>query len=370
MALDPNALAQPAAPDPHGMQPLEIVNMESAPVVAPEAPADAEKPPIFDPRKEAMDAILANRKAQIETEIAYVDPPVTNPPAEPIVEEPAAAAAPAAAQPETPPAAPAADPAVQKHKLKVNGVDLEFTQDELLRAASKGLGAEQKLEEATRLRREAEALTRQTPSAPDPRAQAPQPETPATPMDADHLKKLARAISYGSEDESASAIRELVQLRAGDGRANGPTPDQIVQAATQNALAHIQRESALTTFGQEYSDVLKDPNLTYLAAQYVHVLRDNYAKMGVPRSELDLYREAGKTVTDWDLSRKAPPPGTQTPSASSVSTDRVERKRAAPKPPIAAASIRAPLAPEAPQIPRGSAIVNQMRKARGQAVFS
>lgn len=74
-------------------------------------------------------------------------------------------------QPET-----STEPQITKHKLKVNGVEREVDQNELLRLASLGLGANEKFEQAAKLRREHEEMMKQIEADPIKYLQSKDPE--------------------------------------------------------------------------------------------------------------------------------------------------------------------------------------------------
>ena len=96
------------------------------------------------PRMRNLDAIAATRLAQLSEETNMEVAPV---------EEGLTTESQVAAQLEAQPAAP-----VEKVKVKVDGTELEVSQEELVRTFQKNAAADKRLEEATRLLREAEQL--------------------------------------------------------------------------------------------------------------------------------------------------------------------------------------------------------------------
>lgn len=342
----------------------------------------ARKTEAVNPRDEMMKRIAEKRAQQVAEESGFsgVDVAQINEPAEeeqveivPVVEE----------EPVAPTSAPEQQVPTQEEKpveqekviLTVNGQKLEVTKEELISMAQKGIGAEQKFQEAARLRQEAAAAMQNLqhqPQTAHPQQQDDSSKAPET--DKNVLREIAHKITYGSEEESEKAIQDLVGLtvKQVQGRQQGPSPEQIAQAATQNALAHIQFERSLERLNSEYPDIFESRARTVVAADKVISLRAAYQQMGIAKSEFDLYKEACQaTRSEFAIENKEPAKQEETPSQPTVQAatnqQKLERKRAAPSSVSAASKVMQ--MQEQKSYQTGSDIVANMRKARGQASY-
>jgi hypothetical protein len=203
---------------------------------------------------------------------------------------------------ETPPEPP---PAVKKHKIKVNGRDLELTEAELIERAQKVESADDYL------RSSAEAFRRSLTAQPS----APAPATPDADPDAvseDEIA-LARALQMGDEVEAAKAIR---RIRA------APSLNQDELLRTIDARSRFQR--AFDRFESEYSDVWDDPRLRTLATA-----RDTeLLEAGDSRPPYERLKAIGDELRAW----KGTAPSVQTQRA-----DKAARKASVANVPSAAA---------------------------------
>ena len=318
-----------------------------------------------DPRKAIMDKIYANRNEQYARELEYAgqigygatmetekpsepEPePQPEPKPEPVEDKP---------EPKIQPTEP-----VAKKTVTINGQQYELTQEEIEQLAQRALYAE------------SQQRQHQQPVQPQVQNQPPQAQ-PAKP-DPVSLKEIARKITYGSEEESANALAEFANLTVSLAKQNVPAPDQIVQAATQQALAQVQFQKNLEAISSEYADVFESRAKTLVAADKVGSLRQKYMSLGLPKSDLELYREACReTRTEFspvtETARntdKNQPAAQQAVTTANVSHTRVERKRAAPSTVQAVGKIQA--MQQQSSYPTGSSVVAAMRKARGQSAM-
>lgn len=362
--------------------------------INPDTENSTSAPEPFDPRKDIMASIVANRAKTFEKELEY-GTGLTN--QETIIDEDEAAAAKdaqvattdqatadalAAAQGKENNASPtntetsAQTTTPSKKSIIVNGQTLEFTEDELVKLAQRGLAADQRFQEAAQMRAQYQQALQNAQGA----QQNAQPTIPAAGqaspvVDEAIAREISRRITFGSEEEQTKAISELIDVAARTaGRATqAPPPEQLVNIATQQALATIRFENNMETIGREFKEIFEDRGLTLIAADAVNALRKKYEMLGTPKSDLDIYREAGTFVKDRYVkpsSAQAQSPSTNATIQSAQAapmTAKLERKRVAPQPPAAANKI----ASEAPQqvAPTGSQIVAQMRKARHQSAY-
>lgn len=387
---------------------IESTTPAAADVVIDAGTAAADENPhaFANPRKEMMDLIFAKRNEQIQKELGLEpgqdatgddiegeqpDAAATQAAAGATVTEPAATHATTTTSGQTgepgaqgaSQAQSAADGDVQKKVIVVNGQRMEVTDDDLIRMAQMGMSAQQRFQEAARLRDEAIAIRNQPQQIQQPQQTAtvhaqPAPNQQAsTVLSDDDARDIARRINYGTEDEQAQAIRDLgVKMASGIGQAQPSfNPQQIAHDASRQALAEINFQTNLQTISTEFNDVFEDRILSLGAADRVNALRNFYASQGVQVPDMQLYREACNFVRQTYLQRNDDPATTATNKANSVQAasnvipmnDRIERKRAAPQPPAAASKVAQAAA--APAAPTASSIVAQMRKSRHQPVY-
>lgn len=411
----PSTAAPQRQPETTNIEVPVTMNLDTAPKAAPQREQElvAAEGEAWDPRADAMKSILANRAAIIERENQQAselygasaedqeaedqDQQAATQPApaqqnQPIHTPPTGQDAPPPAAQADGGAALAAQPP-QKIILNVDGRQLEVNQDELTRLAQMGLSATQRFEQAARLREEAFAIanghvpasvhTHTQPAVAGQRA----PQAPASPPDEvislDVARDFAKRMTYGTEEDQVQAARDLGATIASSIRSQAANVNagDVVNQATQQAIAHIRFENDLQTIGQEFPDLFYNYPLSVATGHIVGQLRFKYEKLGIAKSNLDLYREGcvemrklmGKTETPQQQNQPQPaahPAQSSNPPQSAQPANmqgRIERKRAAPQPPAAVSRA----ASDAPQS-RGqtpSQIVSNMRKQRGQPVY-
>ena len=140
-------------------------------------------------------------------------------------------------------------------KRKVNGVEELVPLADVMRTHQKTAAADQRLEEATRLLREAEARAKAVPEAPAPAATPPKDEA------ADIAAELTTALFAGDEEKA----REL--LRQGLSRPSIPTPVPVpsVDVLAEQVEQQIAVKGALREFQRDYSRLVDDPELATLS---------------------------------------------------------------------------------------------------------
>ena len=331
---------------------------------APPVVAAEEAAPAPDPRKSVMDLIYANRAKVFEKELEQAAAQGFGATNETILDD----------QPEENDRKPEAEaqvtkpeelvtkekttnepaPAAQKRTIMVDGRPIDFTEEEYSRLAERGMYNQP---------------VAQQPQAPQPQqvSQSQRVEQAQENQPTDALRDIARRITYGNEEESTKALADLINTAVSRANQTQVNPNQIAQVAAQQAMAQIQFQKNLDAVGSEYADIFEKRASTLVAADHVNSLRYKYAMLGTPKSDLDLYREAGKlTREDFGMKSEATTPATlNKPAVQSADLgNKLERKRAAPKTPTAATKTIAMDAQR--QVLTGSDIVAAMRKSRGQ----
>lgn len=230
---------------------------------------------------------------------------------------------------------PVETPADDYVTVKVDGQERQVLKSQIIEAGVRTLqkesAADRRLEEATRLLREAQETA--------------QPKRQPLP-DMDEAE-LAHRIRMGSDEEAAEAMRVL------KGRETA-TPEEIAAFAENRAINRIKAEGAIEWFQTEYKEIFADPYLVRLAlGEDERMLRE-----GDQRSYRERYQEIGNTLRDkireWKGGKAEIVPN----------TDKQERKATITN--LPAASARQP-ATETPKPKTQAQIIEEMRKRRGQS---
>jgi hypothetical protein len=259
----------------------------------------------------------------------------------------------------------AADPKA-KIKLRVNGADVEITYEEAQRRLQKDVSADQRLEEASRVMREANAL--QLSLQEQQRLAQEAAEAARTGGNKDGVvidpaatKKFTSALFKGDEEAATLAFNEAVSSavkaaqKDNTGRGNA-TPVDPSAIATQ-VRQQIAIDSALENSRASYPDLYADPDIEAVAASKIQ----RKVAEGVPFiTALD--------EVQGDMAKKfgwKPKAGTFRPAAN---TDRREeklaRKESLDQPVGGPRSVKTVTTDEV-QAPVSDTI-REMAKARGQ----
>lgn len=210
----------------------------------------------------------------------------------------------------------------KKFKVKVNGQDREFTEAELIERASKTEAADQRFQEAAKLKREAEELQK-------PKDQ---------PKVEDDYLAEARRLQMGSEEEAAEVIKRLSQrptLSEGD----------VVRKIDER----LTFTSSVERFKTEYPELFSDPNLSKL----VTARDEELVKQGDTRSYYDRYKSIGEEMRTW-LGKVKPATQEKQERKASITVLKTASGRAAEK-------------VEDDEEQTASDVVAQMAKSRGQS---
>lgn len=353
----------------------KTVQMDDAPAPEPILPEaeEGELPPVF--KDEVREGIHAKRRAMLEKEMT--DQGLEPQAVAKIEELPVEPEAPKLDEPLPQVATSKED---EDFLLNVYGQEKKYDlknasdREELKRLAQKGGAATQIFEEGYRMKNEALQVAQAIKQNLQPQAQpqVAQIDTQQS-LDKEKVKEIAKRMNYGSEEDQAAALLDLVAISKADtkGQAQALPPEQLVNVATQNAIAYIDARTEQEILKKEFSDILADYPLSMATDVIANQLAQKYQQEGKQQTRLELFREAGNIARDKYLKPvQAPAQTAPTVQAAKVeiSNDRIERKRAAPKPPAAANKIA--VEPPPAYGVDVSSVVNKMRKARGQPVFN
>lgn len=160
----------------------------------------------------------------------------------------------------------------KKYKIKVNGVEQEVSEEELIARAQKVSAADQYLAESAKLYAEAAKHTA-SPSKKDDSAK----------VEEDDLA-LARAIQMGSEEEAVEAIKSL----KGSQRLSTDDVAKIIDSRFDQRMS-FQRD--LNKFQDEYKDLLADENAKTLIFEL-----DNAYHLQGEAPNYDRFKKAAEAV--------------------------------------------------------------------------
>lgn len=218
-----------------------------------------------------------------------------------------------------------------KKKYKVNGEEIELTEEEVAEWVQKGKSADAKFQEAARLRKEAEELAQRAPVKPAPEENVVEDDV-----------ALARALQMGSEEEVVAAIRKL--------RAPSVKTAEVMSLVDQRLSFESQKQKFLG----EYKDVMEDPAWREIVLDREEQLAYKGEKPGYDRM---------KKAGDWarDLKKKSTPPAEST-------QQKLERKGVHSAQRVQAANVRQAAPEEEDKDESPSETIAGMAKARGQRV--
>lgn len=305
-------------------------------------------------------------------------PPVTEPADEP----------PAVTEP--PPADASAAP--PKRKLKIDGVEVEVTQDELEDSFRKNRAADQRLEHASRMLESVNQMQERL-RQPAP-AESNEPAPAAAPGDkpgatSERARELAKTLLFSTnEDEVAAALEKA--LHPADASKGAPSIDAILPEVEARIRSSLEWTNAANAVASENAELFKDPMFQHTAGQVANALlrqaMESAREKGEPRPEFLPVMRRAVEITKENIEKhakalgyvkpEAPPPnekpnGATEPTISVSTRERVDLKRSSSQLPVGRTTSRtaAPTttADPADRVAASSATILEMRKARHQA---
>ena len=235
-------------------------------------------------REAAMEAIASSRTASVESETGVS----LSPKDEQIVEQ--------LAEPE-----PEKAPEVQKFKVKIDGMEQEVDADTLIRTFQKNSAADRRLEEATRLLREAEERAAHAAVAEQPQ------DVGQTPDDLrNEAASIIEKMYDGDKDAAADALIHLMtKAKGGDQPTRAPVAVDEGEI-TDRVLARMAVNAAFEKVKTDYPDIISDPDLEVLTAMKI----DRAVAQGIPRAQamLDAAGEVYRTLGKEPAGRQKPEP--------------------------------------------------------------
>lgn len=173
---------------------------------------------------------------------------------------------------------------------KVNGETVQFSKDELietgLRTKQKETSADAKLEEASRILREAQQQAAEL---------TPKPEPPS--KDVVDYKEMANTLNYGSEEDIANVLQKVSEQGRDD---TTLTPDQIA-FYIDDKTAHQKAVDLLQTKPEDggFSDIISDPMLEQIFIAKEREANQNMQANGDKRTYSQLYTDICTEIREW-----------------------------------------------------------------------
>lgn len=302
--------------------------------------------PRNDPHLEAMKEIEARQLERMGVQDEHVETPTeTKYETQPVVQNEGAEI------PAETPVEVSAEP--EMVDLKVDGEIIRRPKAEVdaeggVAAAQIRMAYEKRLKTAN----EAAAESKQMIAAMQQFMQRMQPQqTQPQPSRDDLIKAKVQQIQYGTPDEAAAALREIMQLNA---------PQQVdPNLIVQQAMIRFGQQQAAQQFKAAHNDILANP----LAAKMAVLLENEGLQQGIPSDFGAFYTGIGNQLRGvfGKPNQPAENPVTQAPTSAPAS-DREARKASITTLPRASARA-AP--PEDPKPETREQVLAEMRKARG-----
>lgn len=253
------------------------------------------------------------------------------------------------------PAAVEQAPAPGAFKVKVDGVEQEVSAEDLIRSYQKNLAADRRLEEATRILRDAEQLAAQQQVAEQEITQ----EVAQEGLRESLRKEASKMVSTWYDGDQEAATEALVDLFVKTKGGDQPTRRQEIDAdvLAEQVLERMAFNSAVERVKSDYPDLVADSNLE----QLVVMQSTNLVSSGVPRAEAllsvaeSLYKSLGKTPTGRQQDTPKPK------SARQENKDRLDN--------VPSASATATSMPVKSEEPDQSALIREVARRRiGQSL--
>jgi len=250
-----------------------------------------------------------------------------------------------APEPEAATAEPDPEPVSKTLKLKVNGKEVELTEQQAIERLQKIEAADEYLRQAAEVKKAATKLVG------PPVPVTPSPEELQRRADEED-RALVRAIQMGTEEEAAAALRKLREQSS----ARPSLSRDDVSRTIDDRLAF---NTAIDQFSKDYKDVWTDPVLKKLALDRDTALLAE----GDDRPYLERYTAIGSEIRSWKeslvgASRK------EEPLVADLS-EKEARKASAPKVPVAASAKTKPPAQEEEVDDSPTSVIQAMAKQRG-----
>lgn len=174
-------------------------------------------------------------------------------------------------------AEPVEEEPIVKHKIKVNGKEIELTTQELIERAQKVEAADDYLAQAAKKLRDTDDI---------PASQELSKEDAAEKA-LENKRRFVRAIQVGSEEEAMAALDQL----ASENNPSSIKEDDVSRIVEQRMAFN----DAYTKFQQEYPEIVNDPILWGVAVQ----IDAELTNAGDTSTYWDRYQKIGNQIRTW-----------------------------------------------------------------------
>lgn len=251
----------------------------------------------------------------------------------------------------------------QEYEVTIEGVKQMVKGSALIdagrRTFQKETAADYKLKMASELLTEAERRAKES----TPRGDTPPPaDAPKDVADAD----LAKALQFGTPEESAAAVAQLRK------RGTDASPEQIAHFVAQQTRLATRDEIAFNTaenfVKSEYTDLLANDYLKRLFYSEEARYRAPKERGGLAdqRPYLEVYKDIGENLRKaFNMPKTDLPAVPGSPSTGATAKDRQDKKAQTPPPPRSAAS-RLAAADSSTKAKTPSEIIEGMAASRGK----
>ena len=253
------------------------------------------------------------------------------------------------------------------YTVKIDGQERQVPLSELTAGYQTRGAADNRLGQANEVLRQARVYAEAT-------ANAPAPAGPAHNIDeASQVDwgDVAEKLQYGDKEEAAAALEEAVSQTGTAGNGAVATPEQI----ETRVLERVEWTTALSRFGGEYQDILKDHYVANVAGSigrglYNQAMQDSQMN-GTPRPAYwDIFNAAGEKTREWLNGLGGQEAAGEARPAVNLSPERGSRKRAAVQPPtprsgVSQGGASRKKAPRTEEQQRRDGI-HEIQRARGQ----
>ncbi|MCP5014624.1 MAG: hypothetical protein GY938_04995 [Ketobacter sp.] len=309
-----------------------------------------------------------------------------------------------------PPPAPEPGAVGELVTVKVDGVEKQVSQSELIRAFQMNEAADKRLNDATQILQQAQGVAAASlqPTATTPAHQTEADLSPTEPtvepgLDDIDFAGIAENIQLGETNDGASALKDLatqIVARQRQDNAQSLDPAAFGEQVASIVQERTRSENARIAFEQNYPDIANDPELYSMAkrsaldlviedfvangandemvdfsrknpqrAMDAHRLLRSSGSMENLRSSDDVYTESGNRTRSW-LAKASGNPGQantlhENNPAPTPLIPRSERARAAQQSPQVRQAPATP-APQAEKVKSPSDIIQSMKRGRGQ----
>lgn len=293
---------------------------------------------------------------------------------------------------------PKEDPDDPLIKVKVEGVEREVRQSQLVREFQKNEAADKRLQEATNLLRQAQEATKDKPAADEPTGETTSKDGPDDSSTADSevdekLASIAEQIQVGDTKEAVEALKTIIaEARKGYEPPKG-IDEQQVNAAVLAARERERSQESLQTFASENPELKENKRLQVLmetevtdvmkeqlktAAQSEGYSDDDIATIDTlsqeqvvtahrtMRTNGVIKHDTGQVLVE---AKERLSKAHLWPTSGEKPTDRSERKKNAQQQPGPRSKPAVPTSTKTPGVQSASEIVAEEQQARGNPVI-